>query len=259
MNRFFHTVIIGLIMTAGTVTSCAQSTKVQNYTYKVLETYTHDTSAYTQGLFFDGDNFYETTGQYGESSLRRVDLKSGRVLQREVFDPKYFVEGSCVIGDRLYVLTWLENVCFVYDKNTFKKIGQFTTRREGWGLTTDGKYLIQSDGSAQIYFIDPATFVNQRSITVRLNGKTQTLLNELEYIDGKIWANVYTEDIVVIINPDTGNVEGVVDFSNILPKNLRTSRTDVLNGIAYEPESGSLYVTGKYWPRLYKVEIVPVK
>ena len=259
MKRLFFISSGLVLLLVTTLSSCAQTPKVQYYTYKVVETYKHDISAYTQGLFFDEGNLYESTGQYGESSLRRVDLATGNVLQREVFLPKYFVEGSCTFGDRLYVLTWMERVCFVYDKKSFKKIGQFPTRREGWGLTTDGKYLIQSDGSAQIYFIDPNTFVDQRSITVKLDGRTQTMINELEYIDGKIWANVYTEDRVLIINPTNGDVEGVIDFSNILPRNLKTTRTDVLNGIAYNPLDKSIYVTGKYWPRLYKVEIFPKK
>ena len=233
---------------------CAQ--KVQHYGYKVEQTLPHDITAYTQGLFFYKGELYESAGQYGESSIRQVDLATGKVLRRENFDSKYFLEGSCVVKDKLYILTWQERVCFVYDVNTFKQLGQFPNRREGWGLTTDGTSLIMSDGTAQIYFLDPDSFMEKRSVTVRMEGKTVPYLNELEYIDGKIWANVYTTDMILIINPEDGIVEGVVDCSSILPRNLRTTRTDVFNGIAWNPADNSIYVTGKYWPKMYKITLV---
>ena len=235
--------------------SCAPSQKVPRYVVKVEQEYPHDTLSYTQGLFFDGDRLYETAGQYGESNLREVTLANGVPSRMTVMEKKIFAEGSCVIGDKIYVLTWLEKLCFVYDKNTFNRVGQFTYNRQGWGLTTDGNLLIMSDGSAQLYFISPKTFTTVRSVTVRYGGKSVNYLNELEYINGKIWANIYLKDEIVIIEPSTGEVEGVIDCHGLLPKNRRTSRTDVLNGIAYRPETDEIFITGKYWPTMYRINI----
>ena len=235
--------------------SCAQTQKVARYTVKVEQEYPHDTLAYTQGLFFDGDRLYETAGQYGESNLREVTLENGVPARMTVMENELFAEGSCVIGDKIYVLTWRERLCLVYDKNTFERVGQFTYNRQGWGLTTDGNLLIMSDGSAQIYFISPKTFTIVRSVTVRNAGKSVNYLNELEYINGKIWANIYLKDEIVIIEPSTGEVEGVIDCRGLLPKERHTERTDVLNGIAYRPETDEIFITGKYWPSMYRISI----
>lgn len=237
----------------------ASAQKVKSYKLQVVTSYPHDRGAYTQGLFFDSGILYETTGQYGQSSIRKVDLKSGRALNYVNVDRRYFVEGSCSLQGRMYVLTWMENVCFVYDIKTFKKIGEFRNPREGWGLTTDGKSLIMSDGSDVIYYLDPLTFMDQRSIKVTLNGKKVNYINELEYIDGKIWANVYTTDTIIIIDPKSGVVEGVIDARNLLPYSMRTPTTDVLNGIAWDETTKSLYLTGKNWPKLFKVTLKEVK
>lgn len=237
----------------------ANAQKVKNYRLKVEASFPHDRGAYTQGLFFNGNDLYETTGQYGQSSIRRVDLTSGKVLNYISVDKKYFLEGSCSLGGRLYVLTWMENVCFVYDISTLKKVGELRNPREGWGLTTDGKSLIMSDGTDKVYYLDPITFMEQRSINVTLNGKKVNYVNELEYIDGKIWANVYTTDSVVIIDPKSGVVEGVIDCRNLLPYAMRRPDTDVLNGIAWNEASKSIYLTGKNWPKMFKVSLVEVK
>lgn len=236
-------------------TSDAQTTKARQYTLRVLEAYPHDASAYTQGLFFDNGELYETTGQYGESSIRRVALKSGSPIMYVPVDRKYFLEGSCSLNGQMFILTWMENVCFVYDIKTLTKIGELRNPREGWGLTTDGKDLIMSDGSEYIYFLDPMTFMEKRKIAVTLNGKRVREINELEYIDGKIWANVYIKDDILIINPETGDAEGRVDCTNLLPQSLRRRNTDVLNGIAWDSSTKSIYLTGKNWPRLYRVEL----
>jgi glutamine cyclotransferase len=237
----------------------ASAQKLKNYKLRVEESYNHDASAYTQGLFFHNGELYETTGQYGSSSIRKVDLKSGRVLNYIPVDKKYFAEGSCVLDGRMYVLTWMEKVGFVYDIATLKKIGEFRNPREGWGITTDGKSLIMSDGSHKIYYLDPLTFMEQKSVEVTLNGKKINYINELEFIGGKIWANVYTTDTIIIIDPASGVVEGVVDCRNLLPYAMRRPNTDVLNGIAWDKKTDSVYLTGKNWPKLFKISLKEIK
>lgn len=235
-------------------TGCAQ--KVKEYKVKVVESLPHDKNAYTQGLFFHNGELYESCGQYGESSFRKTDLKTGKDLRRLNFDRKYFVEGSCVHNGLLYILTWQEHKCFVYDINTLKYLGELYNPREGWGLTSNGKDLILSDGTANLYFLDPQTFAVRKSVQVKINGKPLTFLNELEYINGEIWANVYTQDYIVIIDPATGTVKGRIDCKGLLPSGLRTVTTDVLNGIAQNPKTGEIFLTGKYWPKMYKVELI---
>ena len=243
-----------LALCCGCSSGCSAQ-NVRTYTFKVEEALPHDASSYTQGLFFDGGSLYESAGQYGTSSLRKVDLQSGAVLQRYDFDSRYFAEGSCIVGDKLYVLTWQEHECFVFDAATFKKLGSVRYEGEGWGLTTDGKYLIMSDGTSRLRFLDPDTFMLKKELTVTMNGKNVTYINELEYIKGEIWANLYTTDMIARIDPETGKVTGVVNCSGLLPRSLRKPSTDVLNGIAYNPSTGRLYLTGKYWPKLYRVTI----
>ena len=232
---------------------CSCGAKVRQYTLRVVNEYTHDTGAYTQGLFFHDGTLYESTGQFGESSLRIVDLKSGKVQRKLDFAAKYFAEGSTVLNGKLYVLTWTNRMAFVYDAATFEYIGAYTYPREGWGLTTDGSSLIASDGSSRLYFLD-ADMKLKRTLNVTLDGRPIRNLNELEWIDGKIWANIYLSDLIVIIDPETGKVDATVNCSGLLPDRLRTADTDVLNGIAVL--DGKIYLTGKNWPRLYEVELV---
>ena len=232
--------------------ACSASEPVQ-YKVKVVAEYDHDTSAYTQGLFFDGGQLYESTGQCGESSFRVVDLKTGKVLRKLEFARKYFGEGSVFFKGKLYLLTWTNRVAFTYDAGTLKYLKTYSYPREGWGLTTDGKSLIASDGSPVLYFMDENLKV-KRSVKVTLNDRPVRYLNELEWIDGRIWANVYTTDMIVIINPASGKVEGTIDCSGLLPAKLRKPDTDVLNGIACL--DGRIFLTGKNWPKLYEVEIV---
>lgn len=228
---------------------------LKEYKVEVVQTYPHDTESYTQGLFFHEGQMYESTGMRGKSTLRKVDMVTGSPLRRLDFDSKYFVEGSVVFGDELYILTWESKVAFVYDAETLEYKSSWRYPREGWGLTTDGKHLIASDGSATLYFMDE-NFALQRRLIVKFDDKPVRWLNELEYIDGKIWANVYLTDEIVIINPKDGRVEGLIDCRGLLPKEKRTPSTDVLNGIAYNPEDGKIYLTGKNWPELYEIRLV---
>lgn len=237
------------------ILSC--SAKVERYKIEVVKAYPHDTGSYTQGLFWHDGSLYESTGLNGKSTFRKVDLQSGKALTKLPFNRKYFVEGSVILGDKLYILTWTNKVIFIYDANTLEYLSTYSYPREGWGLTTDGKSLISSDGSSRIYFLTPELKF-ERSINVTLNGRAVRYLNELEWIDGRIWANVYTTDTIVIINPDTGIVEATVDCEGLLPERLRTSDTDVLNGIAVDSE-GRIFLTGKNWAELYEVKLVGEK
>lgn len=237
--------------------SCMEA-KVREYKLEVVAEYPHDTESYTQGLFFHEGQMYESTGVHGKSTFRKVELETGKALERLNFDEKYFVEGSVVLDDDLYILTWETKTAFIYDAATLEYKSTWKYPREGWGITTDGRQLIASDGSASLFFMDDR-FALDRKQLVTLNGKPVRWLNELEYIDGKVWANVYTTDEIVIINPKNGKVEGVIDCRGLLPKKLRTPDTDVLNGIAYNPETEKIYLTGKNWPKLYEVRLVEKK
>lgn len=234
--------------------SCGNA-KVKEYKLEVVAEYPHDTESYTQGLFFQDGQMYESTGQYGLSTFRKVDLKTGKALERMDFNEEYFVEGSVMFDGNLYVLTWTNRKAFVYDAGTLEYKSAWKYPREGWGITHDGKNLIASDGSANLYFMD-SSFAQQKKVKVTLEDRPVRFLNELEYIDGKIWANVYTTDSIVIINPKTGKVEGLVDCTGLLPRSLHEPSTDVLNGIAYDEKTGKIYLTGKNWPRLYEVKLV---
>ena len=234
---------------------CSCTAKVKQYKVRVVKEFTHDSKAYTQGLFFNGGKFYESTGEFGESSFRIVELETGKVLRKLDFDKKYFGEGSVILGDNMYMLTWLNKVAFVYDAKTLEYKQTYSYPREGWGLTTDGKSLIASDGSAKIYYLSP-DFKLEKTLNVTLNGRQVRYLNELEWIDGKIWANVYTTDMIVIIDPKSGIVEATIDCTGLLPRQLKKPDTDVLNGIAKDPATGKIYLTGKNWPRLYEIELV---
>ncbi len=253
LMRTFFTIIFMSFM----LVSCAEPA-VKEYTLEVVAEYPHDTESYTQGLFFDQGQMYESTGVHGKSTFRKVDLETGKALQRLDFDKKYFVEGSVMWKGNLYILTWESRLAFVYDAETLEYKSTWKYPREGWGITTDGKNLIASDGSANIYFMDE-NFALDRKILVRLDERPVRFLNELEYIDGKIWANVYTSNEIVIINPKDGKIQGVIDCRGLLPSHLRTDTTDVLNGIAYDDKTGKIYLTGKNWPRLYEVRLVERK
>ncbi|MDO4827305.1 MAG: glutaminyl-peptide cyclotransferase [Bacteroidia bacterium] len=252
-NILFGSLLVPLLLLQPLCTSC--QAKIKQYKIKVVNEYPHDRHAYTQGLFFYGGELYETTGQYGESTLRRLDLTTGEVKEKLNFSRKYFAEGSAELDGKIYILTWESKVAFVYDAATLTYEKTYSYPREGWGITTDGTSLITSDGSSRLYFLDK-DFKLQRSVMVRLDGRPVHYLNELEYIDGKIWANMYLSDLIFIINPENGEIEAAIDCADLLDKALREEATDVLNGIAYNPQTRKIYLTGKNWPRLYEVKLV---
>ena len=231
-------------------------TKPTYYTYRVKATYPHATEAYTQGLHFDEGTLWEGTGEYGRSEVRQIDLSKGKHRIAARLPKEEFGEGITILGDSLYQLTWESNTCHLYDKTTGKKLHDFRYAGEGWGLTTDGKKLYMSNGSANLYTLDPATFRRESSRTVTLRGQAVQYLNELEWIEGRIWANVYTTDQIVMINPRNGIIEGVLDLTGLLPEAERTPATDVLNGIAYDPQTKRIFVTGKRWPKIYEIEVI---
>lgn len=245
---------IAILMMSFLIGSCADAS-VRQYKLEIVAEYPHDTGSYTQGLFFHDGQMYETTGLRGKSTLRKVDVMTGKPLVKYDFSDKYFVEGSVVFKNNLYILTWDSKLAFVYDADSLQYKSTWKYPREGWGLTTDGKLLIASDGSSALYFMDEKFSLKQR-VYVKCEDKPVRWLNELEYIDGKIWANVYMTDEIVIINPKDGRVEGVIDCRGLLPKELYTPDTDVLNGIAYDPENEKIYLTGKNWPKLYEIKLV---
>lgn len=249
MRTFIITLIFSLLLV-----SCEDAT-VRNYRLEVVAEYPHDVESYTQGLFFHDGEMYESTGQYGKSTFRKVDMATGKPSKRLDFDRKYFVEGSVIFKNNLYILTWDSKVAFIYGADSLNYKSTWSYPREGWGLTTDGKHLIASDGSATLFFMDE-NFALQRRVMVKYEDRPVRWLNELEYIDGKIWANVYTTDEIVIINPKDGRVEGIIDCRGLLPRKLYAKDTDVLNGIAYNPLTKKIYLTGKNWPRLYEVKLV---
>jgi glutamine cyclotransferase len=225
-------------------------------TYQVIHTYPHDAQAFTQGLIHLDGHLYESTGLEGHSSLRMEDLDTGRILQFQDV-PKYFAEGLTNWGSTLIQLTWQSHIALVYDRFSFHLLRTFPYTGEGWGLTQDGHSLILSDGSATLRFLDPATFRVQRRITVRDHGNPVTQLNELEYIHGQIYANIWYSNRIARISPATGKVLGFIDLTGLLPASERSDPGAVLNGIAYDAEHDRLFVTGKLWPKLFEIKIIP--
>jgi glutamine cyclotransferase len=228
---------------------------VPTYGYEVVNTFPHDAQAFTQGLIFQDGALVESTGLEGHSTLRRVELQTGKVLQKVDVPTFYFAEGLTLFGGKLYQLTWKAEKGFVYDPQTFKKTGEFPYEGQGWGLTHDADSLILSDGSNQLRFIDPNTYQVKRSINVTDGGRPVQELNELEYVKGEIYANVWHEDRVARIDPQTGRVNGWIDFSGLLRPGDVTDEEAVLNGIAYDESGDRLFVTGKLWPKLFEVRL----
>lgn len=229
--------------------------QVARQTYRVVRTLPHDVGAFTQGLVVHDGIFIETTGQYGQSSIRRVDIATGSVKRLERLEDRYFGEGMTVLGGKAYMLTWLTQTGFVYDVKTLKQQSTFTYQGEGWGLTNDGTNLIMSNGTNMLVVLDPATYRVVRTINVTIEGRSLSQINELEWIEGEIWANIWRTNEIVRINPSTGAVVGVIDCTGILPQMEMTDATDVMNGIAYDAASKAIYVTGKNWPHVYQITV----
>lgn len=227
------------------------------FTYRIVNVFPHDPDAFTQGLVFDRDFLYESTGLNGKSTLRKVEVETGKVLQSVSLPTQFFGEGLTLYQGRLIQLTWRSEVGFVYELESFRKIREFGYKGEGWGLTHDGTLLIMSDGSAKLGFRDPETFAEIRRIEVQDGGDPVLFLNELEYINGEIFANIWQQDSIARISPATGRVLGWIDLSELRDALGPVRRVDVLNGIAYDKERNRLFVTGKLWPKLFELELVP--
>jgi glutaminyl-peptide cyclotransferase len=225
------------------------------YGYQIVRVYPHDPKAFTQGLQYVDGVFYEGTGQVGQSSIRRVEVDTGKVLQQRDVPAPHFGEGITVWKHDLIELTWQTHVAFVYDRNTFEPKKQFKYPGEGWGLTHDGANLIMSDGTSDLRVLDPVTFVEKRRIKVTAAGAPLRELNEVEFVKGEIFANIWQTDYVARISPETGKVTGYIDLRGLLSPADR-ARTDVLNGIAYDAEHDRLFVTGKWWPKLFEIKVV---
>lgn len=243
-----------LIAGVGICASAAAATPVESY--RVLHAYPHDSQAFTQGLIYLDGHLYESTGLNGQSSLREEDLETGRVLKEIDVPSRYFAEGLTNWGSTLVQLTWKAHIGFVYDRATFKLLRTFHYPWEGWGLTQDGQHLIMSDGSETLHFLNPNTFEQVRSLRVTDNGEPVKNLNELEYIHGQIYANVWMTDRIARISPETGRVLSWINLAGILPSIEVRSDGAVLNGIAYDSAHNRLFVTGKLWPRLFQIQVV---
>lgn len=232
-----------------------------NVAYKVIKTFPHDTSAYTEGLSYVNDKLLESTGEKGASLLKWVDLNSGKTLQQTKLDPEYFGEGSLKIGNKIIMLTWQENTGFIFDATTLKQLGTFPYQesREGWGLAFDGTHILRTDGSNRIWKMNKETYKEEGFIEVYDDAGEVKYLNEMEFIDGKIYANVYLTNTILIINPTSGKVEASIDLSALVPKNffktIDEEQNNVLNGIAWDAKGKRLFVGGKKWPKLYQIEL----
>lgn len=246
----------GLPMVEATPAQGPAPVRVQNYNYEIVRVYPHDRTAFTQGLLYLNGVLYESTGLNGQSSLRKVDLQTGQVLQKIDVPSQYFAEGLALFNNRLYQLTWQSRLGFIYDLETFQVRRTFNYRGEGWGLTHDGQQLIMSDGTNMLRFLDPETLDPKREVEVKDGDRPINFLNELEYVRGDVWANVWQTDKLVRIEPSTGRVNGWVNLSGLLTAEDRQQPVEVLNGIAYDEAGDRLFVTGKLWPKLFEIKLV---
>lgn len=228
-----------------------------HYTYNIVNVYPHDENAFTEGLVFENGFLYESAGLYGNSTLRRVELETGKILQLHALNNQFFGEGITIVGNRIIQLTWQSCRGFVYDKDNFDLLQEFSYDSEGWGITYDGNRLILSDGTSNLYFLDPVTFQKIGQVQV-FDTAPVTELNELEYIKGEVYANIWTEEKIAVINPQTGKVRAWIDLSGIEGSESHDANS-VLNGIAYDAKGDRLFVTGKMWPRLFEIRLVPIK
>jgi glutamine cyclotransferase len=237
------------------VTTTPTIQDVPVYKCKIINNYPHDRNAFTQGLVFENNHLYEGTGLYGHSSLRKIQLETGTILQVRNLSDQYFGEGITIYQNKIMQLTWKNNIGFVYDKDNFHKIQEFHYPNEGWGITTDGKHLIMSDGTSTLHFIDPETFEEIRQIQVFSKEGPVKNLNELEYVKGEIYANVWQTNLIALISPATGQITGWIDVTEL--QNLENDNpTSIPNGIAYDHKNDRLFVTGKLWSKIFEIELV---
>ncbi|NJM36856.1 MAG: glutaminyl-peptide cyclotransferase [Akkermansiaceae bacterium] len=250
MTRFFL-----LLLAASVFTGC-QKSQPDQLTYQVVSVRHHEADAYTQGLQLLGNNrLFESTGQYGESTLRELEASTGKVIRKRPMAKNVFGEGLAIIGQEMWVLTWKEKTAYVYELDTFKPIRNHPYEGEGWGLTTDGKQLIMSNGSSELKFINPVDFSITKTLEVKDGKRSVEKLNELEWIDGQIYANVYLTDKIARISPTDGHVTGWLDLAGLRQQLTAPHKAEVLNGIAHDSSTGNLLVTGKYWPQMFEIKV----
>jgi glutamine cyclotransferase len=252
---FLVSVLVSVFVLSVYYSSSQQESTIPWYTYRIVNTYPHDPQAFTQGLVFHGGYLYESTGLYNFSTIRRVELETGSILQIKHLSHQYFGEGMTIFTDSIIQLTWKSNVGFVYDVHSFKLLQNFSFPNEGWGLTHDGDQLIMSDGTEILSFLDPETFEKIGELYVQ-NNESISGINELEYIQGELFANIWKTDYIARIDLETGQVIGWIDLSG-LPDAYADDHNDVLNGIAYDAQSDRFFVTGKHWSNLYEIQIIP--
>ncbi len=226
----------------------------QVYSYRIVNKFPHDMGSFTQGFFIADGELYESTGKIGQSKLIRHNILSGGKKDERLLPNNIFGEGATSVGDKIISLSWRAGKGFVHDRETLEPLGSFAINTEGWGLTFDGEKLIMSDGSSRLRFLDPQSFEEIGTLSVTIRGEPLGYLNELEWVEGEIWANVWKQDAIVRIDPQTGHVKSLIDMSGLYDQ--RRDDDEVLNGIAYDPESGRLFVTGKYWPEIFEIEII---
>ena len=253
---FFSSVLLPLLFAQpGGASQTKPSTP--EYTFKVVNVFPHDSQAFTQGLVYHERFLYEGTGLNGRSSLRKVQLETGKVLQRADLSPEFFGEGIAILDNEVYELTWRSQVVFVYKLSDFSFLRRFSYPGEGWGLTTDGRQLYMSDGTAEIRVLDPKTFREKRRIKVHDGNTPITELNELEWVEGELFANIWQTDRIARISPVTGKVTGWIDLKGLLSPIYKLEEGAVLNGIAYDAKGKRLFVTGKLWPSVFEIQLVP--
>lgn len=264
MNRFLKLALAKLIAISAVVfilccLDCKRPEPCRTHTYKVVNTFAHDRQAFTQGLAFDDGFLYEGTGLKGRSTLRKVELETGNILQMHELPGEFFGEGITIYRDKIIQLTFQENVGFIYDKNTFELLRKFTYPTEGWGITHDGNRLIMSDGTDKLYFLSPDTFEVLGSIEVRDKSIPVQGVNELEYVKGEIYANIWPTERIVRIDPKTGHVVGWMHMGGLASLTGTSQPINVFNGIAYDAAGDRLFVTGKLWPKIFEIKLVPLK
>ena len=255
--------LLGLVLACSSGSGQAQprvrpASDAPRFSFRVVKAYPHDATAFTQGLVFSDGIFYESTGLLGHSTLRKVTPETGAVIQQVAVEDRYFAEGLAMVGDELVQLTWQSRVGFVYDKASLKRLRSFRYSTEGWGIASDGRRLVMSDGSARLFFLDPKSQGLLRTLRVFDGEKEVPSLNELEFVKGELWANVWLTDQIVRINPDTGRVTGWIDLTGLLRPEARGPEGDVLNGIAWDAAHDRIFVTGKKWPWVFHIELIPV-